>query len=49
MAEAVLIGSIGSGGGGARDVFTEQNLHPLVHWSPNTYYIFISMHMSDNT
>jgi len=34
IASAVCSGSWGSKGGGARDVFTEQNLHPLVHVSP---------------
>lgn len=34
MAEAVFVGSFGSSGGGLRAVFTEQNLHPLVHVSP---------------
>jgi hypothetical protein len=28
---------LGSGGGGARDVLTEQNRHPLVQVSPNNY------------
>lgn len=37
MAFAVLIGSFGSGGGGVRDVLTEQNRHPLVQVSPNNY------------
>lgn len=37
MALAVLVGSRGSGGGGAREVFTEQNRHPRVHWSPKIF------------
>ncbi len=37
MAAAVLTGSNRSGGGGDREVLTEQNLHPLVHWSPSNW------------
>ena len=35
MASAVFAGSFGSGGGGFLLVLTEQNLQPLVHWSPS--------------
>jgi hypothetical protein len=45
MAVAVLIGSLGSGGGGERDVFTEQNRQPLVQVSPrscNRIFIIIN-------
>ena len=35
MASAVFVGSFGSGGGGFLLVLTEQNLQPLVHWSPS--------------
>lgn len=35
MAVAVFNGSLTSGGGGAREVFTEQNRQPRVHVSPN--------------
>jgi hypothetical protein len=34
-----LNGSNGSGGGGAADVSTAQNMHPLVHWSPNSMIV----------
>lgn len=34
IASAVCSGSCGSRGGGVRDVFTAQNLHPLVQVSP---------------
>ena len=46
MASAVLTGSLGSGGGGARDVLTEQNLQPLVHWSPRIIMVAVAVRFS---
>jgi hypothetical protein len=40
---AVLMGSILSNGGGAFDVLTEQNLHPLVHWSPINMIVAVAV------
>lgn len=45
MAFAVFTGSLGSGGGGVRDVFIEQNRHPLVQVSPNNYNLFITIYV----
>lgn len=46
MASAVLMGSRGSGGGGAFEVLTEQNRHPLVHWSPRIMMVAVAVLLS---
>ena len=46
MAIAVLMGSLGSGGGGARDVFTEQNIQPRVHVSPSIMMVAVANSLS---
>lgn len=40
IAAAVWAGSFGSRGGGARDVFTEQNMQPRVQVSPISWNIW---------
>jgi len=42
MAVAVLTGSLGSGAGGLRDVFTEQNMQPRVHVSPSIIIVAVA-------
>jgi len=46
IAVAVLTGSLTSNGGGARDVFTEQNMHPLVHVSPMIIIVAVATPLS---
>jgi len=46
MAVAVLTGSLGSGGGGAREVFTEQNIQPRVHVSPSIMMVAVAISLS---
>ncbi len=43
MAIAVLIGSSGSRGEGARDVFTEQKRQPRVHWLPMIMMVAVAV------
>ena len=43
MAFAVFSGSLGSSGGGAFDVLTEQNLHPRVQVSPISMMVAVAV------
>ena len=43
MAFAVFSGSLGSSGGGAFDVLTEQNLHPRVQVSPISMRVAVAV------